>query len=487
MSSTEPPSRIPPRRETPETKAERDELSSKGKVEKVREVDADEARKKKKWRAAFYEEDQLADIESAADKRPSPFDLVSQTPPSIEGIDKKGSLGSSSTYQPRSDMGDMEDSIIPSPSYSSPPDVSANLPDDEEEDSATAGALPQSDDFWEEVDLPPDHPLSPNNYQETQSSSSRMKGTDESSSEILAGGKKQKGKKGPTTAGAAGEGKKEVGAAPKSKDGSLKTGKESSPFGAPGKPSSSATGPQAKGTVPAEKNKTARPPSLFEEAAKATPRGKFTEEEKRYLGPGREETKPQKKAARERAEEAATPGAMPMHMRPEEREGGEERGKDRKIAEIEITSLPHFPGEIQNSAMAATQQATTYLHPSTVSLFFQMVGTMYVMSAPPGIARTEIVLNNPAYAGSRFFGSTITIEKYATAPDSFNITLTGSNEAVVAFRENIPSLMAAFQQGHFAFKVNRLDVQYEKPVFHRKEKREEKGGTGGDDLGERRK
>ena len=111
------------------------------------------------------------------------------------------------------------------------------------------------------------------------------------------------------------------------------------------------------------------------------------------------------------------------------------------------------------------------------------------MAGPQGVNRTEIVLNNPAYASSRFYGSTITIEKYATAPDSFNIRLTGSQQAVASFKENIPSLMSAFENVNFSFKVHRLDVEYtmERPVFRRKEKGEDKGEAGGGDLGERRK
>jgi len=84
--------------------------------------------------------------------------------------------------------------------------------------------------------------------------------------------------------------------------------------------------------------------------------------------------------------------------------------------------------------------------------------------------------------------ATLGLKRYATAPDSFNITY-GSNEAVMSFKQNIPSLMSAFHNGHFAFKVNRLDAEYsvERPFFRRKEKGEGKGDAGGGDLGERRK
>jgi len=57
MSSTEPPSRVPPKEGGHQSKAAREELSSKGKVEKVREVDPDEeTRKRKKFLKHYSDE-----------------------------------------------------------------------------------------------------------------------------------------------------------------------------------------------------------------------------------------------------------------------------------------------------------------------------------------------------------------------------------------------------------------------------------------------
>ncbi|HEY4255281.1 MAG TPA: hypothetical protein VGM34_02915, partial [Chlamydiales bacterium] len=125
------------------------------------------------------------------------------------------------------------------------------------------------------------------------------------------------------------------------------------------------------------------------------------------------------------------------------------------------------------------------LSPEVLPLFYQMVGSIMVMTNyQPGVNKTEVLLNSPAFARSKFYGATIEIVKYASAPDSLNIRLTGSNEAVAAFRQNVPSLLAAFQQGNFQFKIGRLEAHYatEKPVFQRKEKKL-KGETGGGDLG----
>jgi hypothetical protein len=373
MSSSEPPSRIPPRNQTPDTKAARDEFSSKGKVEKVREVDADETRKKFQ---KFMSEEPVEE----EDVKPSPFDLYSNK--------------AVAPRQPADtdDLGDVDDAIVASPSYSPPPDVKSVpvVKGDEEgmEDDATTQALPQSDDFWDEVDLPPDQPR-------PQVPMKPMKKPD------------------------------------------LKKG--DSPFGPPGKPTLAKKG----------------------------------------------EAPPPKKTQGEKGKEEYIEAQV--YVPREEREGGRggERERKEKMVLTEIAELPKFSPSIQPVAVSATVQATSYISPSTIPLFFQMVGTMYVMTGPRGVTQTEFILNNPSYANSKFFGATITIEKYATAPDSFNIRLTGSNEAVSTFRNQIPSLLNAFENGNYNFRVNRIDVEYkvDRPVYRRKEGRKD---TGGGDLGERR-
>ncbi|MBS0626179.1 MAG: hypothetical protein JSS32_09035 [Verrucomicrobia bacterium] len=196
---------------------------------------------------------------------------------------------------------------------------------------------------------------------------------------------------------------------------------------------------------------------------------------------GRDEKKPN--TGREEKEiPMGAPLAPPA--RTDDREGGRGGGNRRDFekiaAEIIQPALPALPADIQPMAQSATVQAAPYLTPETMSLFYQMVGTIYVMTAPTGISRTEVVLNSPSFAYSKFYGATITIEKYATAPDSLNIRLTGSNEAVMAFNQNISSLVAAFQNGNFRFRIGRIDASYatDKPVMKRKEKGEGKDSGG---------
>lgn len=472
MSSSEPPSRIPPRNQPLDTKAARDELSSKGRVEKVREVDADETRKRQFQR--FYDEDTN---EAPIEPQMSPFDLISGRQEGFE---------------------DLESDIVPSPSYSPPPNLS-DTPSTGEEEESLSNALPQSNDFWEEVDFPPEEKTPPASFQKKPG----LKKEEGGKKGAVLPDKKKKGEMASSLASPSSE-KKE---------------KKEPPFLEKKLPTPPSTPPKETGKQ--------KPPSPFEVAASLQP--VKPQEKKKPLSPFEQAAAPFQalaptessaaaaeeeeafgiKAKKKREEEAQlesrsykekktekhkkaveheeTATSFHVKERDEGRRGKEKR--EEKIQEIVSPSLPELPSHVQPVAELAAVQAAPYISSTTTSLFYQMVGTIYTMTGPQGINRTEIVLNNPAYANSKFYGATIRIEKYTTAPDAFNITLTGSNTAVQTFRENMPSLMAAFQNGNFTFRINRLDAEYsiERPVFRRKEREEERGDAGGGDLGERRK
>ena len=105
------------------------------------------------------------------------------------------------------------------------------------------------------------------------------------------------------------------------------------------------------------------------------------------------------------------------------------------------------------------------------NVFTQIVGTAIVMQQN-GLSRTEVILNSPAFQQSMFFGSSLILEKYASAPDSFNIQLIGSNhQQMNAFIEGISGLYQAFEQGRFSFRVGKIHASYdpERALFRRKD------------------
>ncbi len=111
------------------------------------------------------------------------------------------------------------------------------------------------------------------------------------------------------------------------------------------------------------------------------------------------------------------------------------------------------------------------MRPEIIDLFEKMAGVMTVMTSE-GLTETSITLNAPQFASSVFYGTQIIIQEFSTAPKAFNIQIKGTPAAVAAFQGNTNDLMAAFQHGQYAFRVNRLDTSLleEKPLFKRKEK-----------------
>lgn len=462
MSSTEPPSRSQGRGQAHDTKSARDDLSSKGKVEKIREVDPDEEARKKRF-MQYYKG---VDEEGVQEEKPSPFDLCSKPPQAGE----ENGLTTPPSFK------DVEDALVPSPPYSPVPGVRSPITNEVDEDEVTEGALPQSEDFWEDFDFP-DQPKPLANLQETPG----LTRPKENEGAVFQHRKKtEEIERKDDHAQLIREKKEEK---RETHDRLAQKIKEPSPFGPPGKPREKKGERGVPHREEKKRNNEVQPlekeklPSPFEEIP--------TQPIQRP--PKRRETIKEK-------EEGILGGIQEIHAIPIKSEmggggKGQKQGREEKILEIQALSLPQLPSNIEPMATSATKEVATYLTPSTVSLFYQMVGTIYVMQGEQGINRTEVVLNNPAYANSKFFGATITIEKYATAPDSFNIRLSGSHEAVVSFKENIPSLMNAFENGNFNFRIARIDAEYsiEKPLFRRKEKGEERGEAGESDLGERSK
>jgi hypothetical protein len=388
-------------------------------VEKVGEVDPDEQARQQRFQQIMQSD---AEAEAEANESmalPSPFDL-------------SGARQSSS-----SDFGMDE---IPNSSYSQPPNLSPSS-----QESMSDEDLPQSDQFWQGTDLP-DQPIGKPQFQE------------------------QTAKKGvPTT---------------------KKGGPDLSLLGPPGKPPAKKS--DAKSTTPAPKKKTSteetptarywtpdNESSSMHKNVSSTDGKKGSREKSLFSSDAQLE--PAEMADSKKAPKPSPESFSPLLSKAEREASDRQKKQETKKKEnIQIVSpsLPELPAIVQPAAIAATQAAATYLRPEIVPVFYQMIGSIIVMSTPPGISRTEFVLNNPAFANSKFFGATVELTKYSTAPDSFNIRLSGSNEAVAAFNQSIPNLTAAFQTGHFSFRIGRIDVEYatDRPVLRRKESKEDESG-----------
>ncbi len=112
------------------------------------------------------------------------------------------------------------------------------------------------------------------------------------------------------------------------------------------------------------------------------------------------------------------------------------------------------------------------LPPEVFEIFERMVGVM-VVEKGRDLTKTTVTVN---LKDSIFNGCEIVVDHYASAPNSFNIQLKGSPEAIALFNANSDDLFAAFKQSKLSF-----DVNLQRPTLQRKYRvqKREGGATGG--------
>lgn len=504
--------RVPP---VPPRKGNEPEKSSphrqvEKKVEKVDEVD-DETRARHFRKFVEEEPEKPSEL-------PTPFTLFSRASADSNGASSSLASTPEETYfssSSPSSMDDVADTIVPSPSYSPPP--ATFLDNTVLEDIGRDIPLPQSKNFWQELDDPSDDfPLPQSQMQESSNSASRSFSSRDIKDEQRGENKERIEKKQPTpTEGSAAlplDNKKKD-KHPRSsvkifgkslqnekteKSASEKTPEESRPphekTRKPSKPSFQQTvsPSEDQGTTyiepaPLEKKQGQRP--SIELPVKGVPIPPETLSKTAGRPPKKEETKEgfvapsflESNKKIQFTEEGKPPikSVKEIQTSQDKEKNGELEKKKGAIKEapenqFELPTLSPLPTSVIPMASVAATAAAPYLGPETLSMYFHMIGTIISMTAPNGDSQTEFILNSPTFANSKFYGASITIERFATAPYQFNIRLSGSNEAVMLFNQNIPNLQAAFQNGKFAFTVNRIDAVY-KPLFHRKERTGDKG------------
>jgi hypothetical protein len=451
-------------------------------IKKVGEIEPDEQSRARAFRSFVDKND-----EEPNTSLPSPFDVFvsdsaeSAAPsPSMEGV-----------------LNEAQSTAVPSPAYSPPPDVNNSYAPGPESEAGSEGALPQSRNFWSGV--------APQMDGDEGQPQMREKPPAFGKGGISFGEKREGGaeieRKKETLAGAPHHKEKKQEPSPwfkveKEEGIKAKSSKEKTLYEAPmleeeaekEEPYAPVTAKRGKKVAEPVEKRGASEPRMKQVRQKELAVKESNKEVKGKRVEGREKGLEKKTLRRKQSEKAVSAPYRDESQVPGEtyeRGRGKKRGKEEEKEEIVPPSLNPLPPEIQPLAEAAAQQASPYLGQEAMSLFYQMVGNIIIQTTPPGISQTEFVLNNPAFASSKFFGSTITIEKYSTAPDSLNIRLTGSNEAVQAFNQNIAELAEAFRRGNFSFTIGRIDAVYsaERPLFRRKGKRKESGlGT---DKGER--
>lgn len=165
------------------------------------------------------------------------------------------------------------------------------------------------------------------------------------------------------------------------------------------------------------------------------------------------------------------------------REGKKEKEEEGNIVEASAESasitLPTFDTPLAPITPPDSTPEYSKLSPEVYELFEKMGGVMTIKQ-DEGITTTTMKIAMP---NSVFDGSEIILEKYDTAPHSYNLQLVGSPEAVKRFSDNLPKLNTAFKEANFNFDVNLLTPSLSRPkkpphLIRRKGSAGGKGGGG---------
>ena len=455
-------------------------------IEKTSEIDPDEQRRR-------FREMVEKPKSSPVEEPKTPFDLFKSSNHASNHRSKKVSAAPppSPMMQPTSDaslQSSLNQTAVPNVSYSPAP--STSLAGTSSPDNYNTSPLPQSQTIWNNLDEPPAMPLQAPVFEETAASSSRSynestdQQDDQGSTQTTAGENPNVPvKKKPTTSVANAKASKiatthKTGTVSDSKP-ELESQAASTERPSQNIPAGSTSAAQSGGVPPQHKKQTTDQTNAANAAIPAAPANagtgasqQDTNEKKSQTSSPARSTKDVSGAPTPIEDNEAGPEGAPMFSEEEPGEKDDNKKPSQgsaSAAQMTAPTTSTFPSEAMPVAQAATTAAAPYLAPETLSMYFHMVGTIVGMATPSGDSKTEFVLNAASFANSKFYGSTISIEKFATAPYAFNILLTGSKEAVDAFNQYIPNLRAAFEKGNFAFEINRIDTSYERPLFRRKD------------------
>ncbi|MDP1609209.1 MAG: hypothetical protein Q8L98_07850 [Chlamydiales bacterium] len=475
---TDPIRRLPP----PSPSSSKDKADEKKfreemqKIEKVREVDPDEQSRKRRDQLAFELDKNKSETISTKSSSllPSPLDV------NFYKAEKeaKQSRGGSSERSVRSSADYSSSTPVPSPAYSPAPTVQNPTPAPKQTSSQS---LPNSPVFWQTTDLSTNDIEPEQNFSEPPNPQIRT-ATPAQNNEAPDEDDRYEYVYQPEPSPEAGINKEKHPSSRKSSLAPSETNpeptkeKKTSPLREE-KPSAHKT---SETELPKPSSITPSKSEQAQTAAEAqTPLSKGDEES--MLGTSSNMPMTSRESALSQKSEEKTAAVRPagekfppvsslQDQTAKDQEKGE--GQNKKSSGEAIPAVvSQFTPDIQGFVQSAASALPSYASHETAALWQQMVGTIYVATSRPGISTTTVTLDSAAFTGSKFFGSTITIDKYATAPNALNISLSGSPEAVSAFNQSLPTLATAFKQGNFPFTVQlKTSYRADKPVFHRKEK-----------------
>lgn len=182
----------------------------------------------------------------------------------------------------------------------------------------------------------------------------------------------------------------------------------------------------------------------------------------------------------------------PLETKPSGKKESKESKKSKEPIDATAHEMPISAPPVPIAGPPPIPEAPasgSYLSPQVHELFQTMVGLVMVKQiTDAGQIGTEmeVSLNNPEYEKSLFYGLTIKITEFKSAPGSYNIELIGNSAQGKLLTQESRKLISAFQDNRYnlPFTVNRLDISLKKEdkeyLFKRKESVTGDGKNAGD-------
>ena len=165
-----------------------------------------------------------------------------------------------------------------------------------------------------------------------------------------------------------------------------------------------------------------------------------------------EETKKGAPKAATKIEETTAAKAPPEEVAKIQKEK-QKKDQAEKVAESGGVTPTQTPEGMPIAAPGAEAPPPSYLNlpPAVFELFDKMVSYITIEHSKSGTTTATVHID---MKGSVFDGAKLELKRVPTAPNTFNIQLQGTPEAVQLFNSNAQDLAAAFQYGKYSFDVN---------------------------------
>ncbi len=151
-------------------------------------------------------------------------------------------------------------------------------------------------------------------------------------------------------------------------------------------------------------------------------------------------------------EEATSAKAPPEEISKIQKEK-QKKDQAEKVAESGGVTPTQTPEGLPGTVPTAETALPSYLNlsPAVFELFDKMVSYITIEHTKSGTTTATVHIE---MKGSVFDGAKLELKRVPTAPNTFNVQLQGTPEAVQLFNASAQDLAAAFQHGKYSFDVN---------------------------------